>query len=83
MNTRKIKGKLKKAHTGLGILNSACGSIAEELQPFFGHEISVEFQPSDGFVVIWEANDGCAPHNVPVMDAVEKIKNNPNTFIST
>ena len=58
-------------------MDSACGNIASILQPFFKAEISVDFQPGDGFVVIWEDSCFSAPNNKPVQDVVEKINEDP------
>ena len=63
-------------------MESACGKIASVLQPFFPEEISVDFQPGDGFVVIWEDGAFAAPNNVPVMDALNKIKVDKFAFLN-
>lgn len=77
-----IKKLLKQAENAKVLMDGACGQIASILQPFFKAEISVDFQPGDGFVVIWE--DGCfsAPNNRPVEDVVIDIKNDPLCFLA-
>ena len=75
-----IRKFLKIASKAKGQMDSACGNIASILQPFFKAEISVDFQPGDGFVVIWE--DGCfsALNNRAVEDVVGQIKDDPLFF---
>jgi hypothetical protein len=72
---KNINKLLKDAEKARSKMESACGQIASNLQPFFDEEISVDFQPGDGFVVIWEnESKHFAPHNIPVEDVVNKIK---------
>ncbi len=61
-------------------MDSACGNIARILQPFFKEEISVDFQPGDGFVVVWEDDVFRAPNNKTVEDVVLQIKGDPLCF---
>lgn len=77
---KEIQKFLKIAHTAKGQMDSACGNISRILQPFFNAEISVDFQPGDGFVVIWE--DGCfsAPNNKTVEDVILQINDDPLCF---
>ena len=78
---KNINKLLKKADAGRATMESACGQIASTLQPFFSDEISVDFQPGDGFVVIWENESGkFAPHNIPVGDVISKIKKDRFAF---
>lgn len=74
METTKIKKLLKQAIDLNGILHSICGEIATELQPFFSNEIGVDFQPSDGFVVVWEDGSHKAPNNERVLDVIANIE---------
>lgn len=80
MKTSLIKKELSKAIKYSGKSHNACGVIASELQPFFDYEITVFEQSGDGFVVEYEANDGLAPHNIPVLQVVEDLKKDPNTY---
>lgn len=74
---------LKIAIKAKGQMDSACGNIASILQPFFKEEISVDFQPGDGFVVIWEDGVFAAPHNLPVDDAVRAIQKDHVLFLAS
>lgn len=75
-----IKKELSKAIKYARKSHNACGVIASELQPFFDYEIAVFEQPGDGFVIEYEANDGLAPHNIPVLKAVEALKKDPDAY---
>ena len=75
-----IKSELSKAIKYSGKCYSACGRIASEFQPYFDDEIIVFEQPGEGFVIEFEANDGLAPHNIPVMKALAAIKSDPNYY---
>lgn len=82
---KQIRRHLARAEKALGEMESRCGAIAAMLQPHFKHEISVDFQPGDGFVVIWEDEAKLteqAPNNVPVMDAVAAIKKDSSHFLN-
>ena len=78
-----ISKLLKDAEKAKSRMDGACGQIASILQPFFTEEISVDFQPGDGFVVIWEDGSEKAPNNVPVQDAVSKIKTDKFSFYTS
>lgn len=77
---KEIKKLLKKAENAKAKMDGACGEIANSLQPFFTSEISVDFQPSDGFVVIWEDGAFTAPNNLPVEEVLSAIKKDPLFF---
>lgn len=79
---KNISNLLKKAEKGRSQMDGACGQIARILQPFFAEEISVDFQPGDGFVVICEDGFAAAPNNLPVDDAVRIIQNDQNAFLN-
>jgi hypothetical protein len=77
-----IKKLLKQAENAKGRMDGACGQIASILQPFFKAEITVDFQPGDGFVVIWEDGAFTAPNNLPVEEVLLAIKTDKICFSS-
>ena len=80
MKTSLIKKELSKAIMYAGKSCIACGVIASELQPYFDYKITVFEQSGDGFVVAWEANDGHAPQNIPVLHVLEDLKKDPDAY---
>lgn len=79
-NNAEIKKLLKRAEKARLKMDTACGQIAIILQPFFNQEISVDFQPSDGFVVVWEDGVFNAPNNYTVQRVIDLIKKDPHCF---
>ena len=78
MNKGKFKEALSIANKGESILNAGCGLLEEMFQLYFDVEISVEYQPSDGFVIVHEV-DGF-PLNEPVKTAFEAIDNDKDAY---
>ena len=74
MNEKKLKRLESQASDRLDRLESKCSDMAIMFQPFFDCEISVFYQHSDGFVVMWEEN------NDNVFDAMRNIQQNPNHY---
>ena len=81
MNQKRLAALLKMAQAKQAKLDGICGAMAIELQPFFTHEISVDFQPGDGFCVIWEDGVFDAPNNIPVSDAIKSIVKDAKAFL--
>lgn len=77
-----INRKLASAHKALEAMQNHCEIIAKELQPYFEEEISVFWQPSDGFVVIQETEECNAPSNYSVNQVIEELKNDKNAYRS-
>ena len=77
-----LKNNCKKAENKL---DSAVGALAKELQPYFKDEISVFYQPSDGFVVL-VLNDTPtyeeAPPNLPIDEVFKTINKDPKFYLS-
>jgi hypothetical protein len=80
---KKVKALLKKAISYEGKMQVTAGELALEFQPFFPVEISVEYQPGDGFVIVGENAAHKAPFNIPVLDAFENIKKNHKFYEQT
>ena len=57
-------------------LDSRYSEIATILQPFFNHEITVFYQPSDGIVIEWDDGD-YNNINEALFYALAKIENDP------
>ena len=76
-----IKRLLNRAITLEGKMKGCCGAMADSLQPYFPSEISVDYQPGDGFCVIWEDGQCGAPNNVPVLEVLENIKKDETAYL--
>jgi len=78
---KEVKRLLDAAIRLEGKMKATCGAIAEILQPYFVNEISVDYQPGDGFCVIWEDGQYKAPNNVPVREVLENIKKDETFYL--
>lgn len=55
-------------------VDSLCNEMADELQEFFLEDITVDYNPSDGFVVVYdEYNGDGAPLNIRVSEVALNI----------
>lgn len=80
MDIKLINKQLKLAIKSESVMHSACGAIASNLQPYFDCDISVFNQRGEGFVVLWDAEDGNVPNNDRVEDVVERIAKSPDHY---
>ena len=78
---KKVQRLLKKAERLRQEKDAICDAIASELQPYFRHEITVDYQNGDGFVVIWQDSVFLPPNNKNISDAIDDIKSDPNCFL--
>lgn len=82
MDKKLINRQLKLASKGESLMSNACGEIAIELQSYFDFDISVFFDEGDGFVVLWDAEDGNVPINEAVEEVVKWIEKDPDHYKS-
>jgi len=73
-----VKNKLLKAKIAL---EDAVWELTEQVQPFFPDEITLLYQPSDGFVFIRE-QDSCqdAVLNICMDEVFDNISKNPKHY---
>lgn len=65
-------------------LTAATDRLAMEMQPYFKSEITVFYQPSDGFVVLPLDTDtaGRAPSNLGIDEVFETICKDPEFYLN-
>ena len=75
-----LKKRCQKAENEL---NSATERMALEMQPYFKSEITVFYQPSDGFVILVLDTDvtSKAPSNLGIDEVFETITENPKFYL--
>jgi hypothetical protein len=83
MNKKKYEILKKRCNIAESDLNTATGRMEAEMQPFFKSEITVLFQPSDGFVVLVLDTDsiGNAPSNLGIDEVFKTISENPKFYL--
>ena len=84
MEKTEFKKLLSKAQKAEGKLNTACSNLETFFEPFFPGEISVLYQPSDGFVVLYDIEKSVmckdADKNEGVREVFENISLNPRHY---
>ena len=70
----KIDKKLKQANKARLIMDVTLEGIASTLQPFFSVDISILWQPSDGFVIVSEYDNRDSPKNIPIDHSILELK---------
>lgn len=84
MDKIEFKKLLSKAHKAESKLNAACSDLETFFSPYFPGEISVLYQPSDGFVVLYDIEKSVmeneADKNEGVMEVFENILQNPRHY---
>jgi hypothetical protein len=78
---KEVKRLLNVAIRLEGKMKATCGAMADNLQPYFVSEISVDYQPGNGFCVIWEDDQYKAPNNVPVKEVLENMKKDETLYL--
>lgn len=85
MEKRKFIDALKRAYRCEANLKNACADLEIMFQPYFSDEISVLFQPSDGFVILHDTDIDMGQErgnkNTGVEEAFEYIQENPKHYI--
>ena len=84
MEKTEFKKLLSNAHKAEAKLNTACSNLEKFFEPFFPGEISVLYQPSDGFVVLYDIEKSVmgneADKNEGVKQVFENILLNPRHY---
>ena len=87
MDKKKFSAALKKAQKCESMLKHACSDLEFIFQPYFSDEISVLYQPADGFVILHDTDMACGwecgNKNTGVKEAFECIQENPKHYIRT
>ena len=73
MKASKIKASLVAAKKAMDKMNSHCYLIEKELQEYFKSEVTVFWQPSDGFVILQDEGASKAPRNYSVEEVLTNL----------
>tara|TARA_R110000744_G_scaffold375669_1_gene489305 strand:+ start:567 stop:827 length:261 start_codon:yes stop_codon:yes gene_type:complete len=85
MNKQEFTRALKRATLAESKLHLACSDMAIFFQPYFKCEISVLYQESDGFVILYntDTNDNQSYLNDPVEMALKNIQEDEGHYLPT
>ena len=85
MNRTIFEKQLKKAYIAESKLNAECAGLELLFRPYFTDEITVLYQPSDGFVILHDIDIPMGEmngyKNTGVIEAFDYISKNPKHFI--
>jgi len=78
MKNTEFKKALKRANNAESKLKSSCDDLCLLFEPYFSCEISVLYQDADGFVILYDMEEGNL--NEPVENAFKNICENKTYY---
>ena len=76
MKKTEFKKLIAKAQKAEGKLNTACSNLETFFEPFFPGQISVFYQPSDGFVVLYDIEKSVMENEADKNEGVREVFEN-------